>query len=396
MTAAPTVEDVHLYRAFPAKPLEVERAEGAYLYTTDGRRIIDLGGANHGTANLGHSHPRVVKAIQEQSQRVIHVTANVPNPARGEFLEALHDALPGHFETSFLCNSGTEAVEAAMKFAITKTGRKRFVSTRNAFHGRTLGALGATWRPQYRQPFEGATPAVDFVPYNDEGELADAVNGEIAAVIVEPVQGEGGVVPAADGYLEAAQRIARENGALLIVDEIQTGIGRTGFDFAVQASACEPDVLLLGKSIAGGVPMGVVAMTREVAQSMPPGGHGTTFGGAPLACAAGRAALDVLREEALSERAAQLGERFMHRLQSIKSPLIRQIRGRGLMIGVDLRVKPAQALADLLEAGFLALPAATTTIRFLPPLVINETDLMEAADELERILARLEAAVAPS
>jgi acetylornithine/LysW-gamma-L-lysine aminotransferase len=382
-----SAETDHLAVAFPQKPVAFVQGHGARLQTEDGRRIVDLGGASHGVANLGHGHPEVVRAIQEQAARLIHTVQTTGSPVRSTFLEQLHAVLPRHLTRTFLANSGTEAVEAALKYAHVATGRTRIVAARNAFHGRTLGALVATHKPQYRKPFEAILRSVDFVPYNDPDALRNAVTQDTAAVLLEPVQGEGGVTVAASGYLEAAQEAAHHAGALLVVDEIQTGMGRTGYDLAVGAGTAKPDILLMGKSLAGGLPIGTASMTAEVAQAMPPGGHGNTFGGSPLVMAAGAASLDVLGREKLAAKALVKGEHVMRRIREGGSPLVREVRGRGLMIGIDLRIRPQGVLSRLLDAGFLALPAGSTVVRLLPPLTIGLDDLDAAVDALAEILA---------
>lgn len=387
MTAGPGPhEAAHQLRLFAPKPVNVERARGAWLWTDDGRRILDLGGANHGAANLGHAHPRVVRAIQDQAARVLHLPATVPSTARDQFLDRLHRFAPGHLARSFLSNGGTEGIEAALKFAMAATGRTGLVAARNAFHGRTLGSLAVTHRPQYRKPFEPVLAPTQFVPLNDEAALEAAVTDQTAAVILEPIQGEGGVVPATAAYLRAAQRVAQARGALLIIDEVQTGMGRTGHDLAHTAAGIRPDLLVLGKSIAGGLPLAATLLTDDVAGKLQNGLHGSTFGGSPIACAAGVAALDVLREEALSARAATEGQRLLDRFRKADIPLVREVRGAGLMIGLDLRIKPPPVLERLLSRGFLALPAGNTVLRLLPPLTTARADLEAAATAIEDVL----------
>lgn len=381
-----TAEDDHLGLSFPQKPVAFVRGESAYLYDADDRRYVDLGGASHGVANFGHSHPAIVAAIREQAPRLVHTVQTVRSPARADLLARLHGLLPEHLTRSFLANSGTEAVEAALKYAHVATGRTRIVAARAGFHGRTLGALAATHKPQYRKPFESIVRHVDFVPYNDPDAIADALDEEAAAVLLEPVQGEGGVVPADPGYLEAAQAAARDAGALLVIDEIQTGLGRTGRPLAIQDHDIEPDIVLLGKSLAGGLPIGVAAMTEAVAQAMPTGGHANTFGGGPLVMAAATAALETLETEKLAAKALVKGEHFLTRLEKLDAPIVREVRGRGLMVGLDLRIRPQPVLERLLEAGFLALPAGATVVRFLPPLTIGRGDLDAAVDALDKIL----------
>lgn len=387
VTASPLAGERFLARSFPPKPVAFARGAGHELFTADGSAYVDLGGASHGVANLGHSHPRIVAAIQEQAARLVHTTMTLPNAERGAFLDRLHRLLPSHLERTFLANSGTEAVECALKHAATATGRTKFVALRNSFHGRSLGALSATFRPQYRKPFQDLLLDVDFVPANDEAALEAAVTEQTAAVLLEPVQGEGGLAVLTPEFLRAAERIAHAKGALLVADEIQTGLGRTGHDLAIQPSGVKPDLLLLGKSLAGGLPIGTCSMTAAVAAKMPAGGHGNTFGGEPLVCAAGSAALDVLREERLSERARIEGERLLARLRAIPSPLVREVRGQGLMLGVDLRIKSQPVLDALLARRFLALAAGPTVVRLLPPLATPRGVLDAAADALGAILA---------
>ncbi|MEK6976117.1 MAG: aminotransferase class III-fold pyridoxal phosphate-dependent enzyme [Candidatus Thermoplasmatota archaeon] len=374
-------------RSFPPKPVAFVRGAGHELFTADGTAYVDLGGASHGVANFGHNHPRIVEAMRRQAGDLIHETMTIPSPVRAEFLDKLHGVLPRHLERTFLANSGTEAVECAIKHATAATGRTKFVALKNSFHGRTIGALSATFRPQYRKPFAGLLLDVTFVAPNDEAALEAAVTDETAAILVEPVQGEGGLTTLSDAYLLACERVAHARGALLIVDEIQTGLGRTGTDLAVTPSGANPDLLLLGKSLAGGLPIGTCSMTEAVAARMPPGGHGNTFGGSPFVCAAASAALDVLRDERLSERAAATGAAFRTQLERLGSPLLREVRGKGLMLGIDLRIKSQPVLDRLLQQNFLALAAGPTVVRFLPPLATPPQTLSDVAAALGDILA---------
>lgn len=378
--------EAHIVSLFHQKPVLFERGQGAHLFTAAGERYTDLGGASHGVANFGYSHPKIVEAIRTQAQRVVHLVQSVPTPARAEFLDELHRLAPARLDRTYLANSGAEAVEAALKFAHTTTKRSRFVALKGSFHGRTLGALATTFRPAYRKPFEALLRPIEFVPANDEAALKAAITPETAAVLVEPLQGEGGVNPLTDEFLRAAERIAHSQGALLIVDEIQTGLGRTGKNLAIDGTGVQPDLLLLGKSLAGGLPIGAAVMREEVAASMPMGGHGSTFSGGPLVCAAGTVALRILRDEKLADRARSLGERFRARLSGVRSPLVRELRGRGLMQGLEFRVRSQYVLDRLLSKRFLALPAGSNVIRFLPPLVIDGAELDAAADAVAAAL----------
>lgn len=385
MNEARRIEDDVLAPVFAKKPLTIVRGQNATLWSDDGTPYVDLG-ANFGVANVGHSHPRVVEAIRAQAIQLTHLQQTLYSPPRAAFLARLRSILPSGLSRVFLSNSGAEAVESALKYARVGTRRSRFVAARNAFHGRTLGALGATWKPEYRRPFEPLTPTFDFVPYNDPAALDRVVTEETAALILEPVQGEGGVIPATAEYLREARRVCRERGALLIFDEIQTGLGRTGRTWAFERYGVEPDLLCMGKSIAGGLPMGVLAMREDVAQAMPRGAHGTTFGGSPLVCAAAEATLGVLLEERLAERSERLGELALERLRTLQVPVVRETRGIGLMIGVDLRVKPQPVLERLLERRVLALQAGTTVLRLLPPLTIPHAQLNEGLDRVVETL----------
>lgn len=364
------------------------RGEGATVWDSEGREYIDCVGG-YGVANVGHSNPEVVRAIQEQAERLIVMPQTLPNDKRAEFLQELVSVLPPELNRVFLCNSGTEAMEAAKKFAITATGRSRFVSMKRGFSGRSLGALAFTWEPKYREPFGDAVDNknVDFVSYGNLEELRAAITEETAAVILEPVQGEGGVRPGSQEFIRAARELTREKGALLILDEIQTGFGRTGKMFAMEHFGVVPDGVTLAKAMAGGVPIGAFAMTGEVADRMPKGGHGTTFGGNPLAMAAGVAAIRYMKREKLAEQAAEKGAYFMEKLRAIGSPKIREVRGMGLMIGVELKEKSGPYISALEhDEGVLTLAATPLVVRFLPPLTISREQIDRAVEAFARVL----------
>ncbi len=364
------------------------RGQGATVWDENGRSYIDCV-AGYGVANIGHSHPDVVKAIQEQAGKLMIMPQSVPNDKRAEFLQELVGILPAGLERVFLCNSGTEAMEAAKKFAITGTGRKRFVSMKRGFSGRSLGALALTWEPKYREPFGEAVDNrnVDFVTYGNIEELRAAVTEETAAVILEPVQGEGGVRPGSLEFIQEARRITREKGALLIMDEIQTGFCRTGKMFATEHFGVTPDGMTLAKAMAGGVPIGAFVMTAEVADRMPAGGHGTTFGGNPLSMAAGLAAIRAMKREGMAEQAREKGAYFMEKLRAIGSPKIREVRGLGLMIGVELKEKSAPYITALEhDEGVMALQATPLVVRFLPPITISREQIDTVVAAFERVL----------
>jgi len=370
---------------YPKRPLAVVRGEGAHLWDADGREYIDCVGG-HGVANVGHANPVVYQAVAEQAQRLMVCPNGFYNDQRAQLLAALVRIAPAGLERVFLCNSGTEAVEGALKFARLNNGRKKIVAAMRGFHGRTLGALSATWRTSYRQPFEPLVPGFEFVPYNRLERMQNAVDEDTAAVILEAVQGEGGVIPGDGAYLRGVQTLCQETGALFIVDEVQTGFGRTGRMFASQHYDLQPDLMCLAKSIAGGFPMGAVLIGARVGE-LPKKAHGTTFGGNPLACAAALATIGYLESEKLPQRAMELGARLLAGLQAIDSPLVREVRGLGLMVAIELKDKAASYLAALAERGVLALSAGSNVIRFLPPLVISAEDINTVVEQVEVILA---------
>lgn len=379
------IENEHTSGVYAKQPLAFVRGQGAVLWDVEGNAYLDCS-SGHGVANLGHAHPRISAALAEQSTRLITLFETFPNDQRAQLMEKLTRLAPG-LERVFFCNSGTEAVEAALKFARLSTGRQGIVAAMRGFHGRTLGALSATWNKNYREPFLPLVPQFTHVPYNKVDALEKVVTDETAAVILEAVQGEGGVYPAAPGYLEAAERICRNHGALLIIDEVQTGFCRTGKMFAYQHSSITPDLLCCAKSLAGGLPIGAVLIGERV-QHLTPGTHGSTFGGNPLACAAGLASLSVMEEEHLAKQAAEKGAYLMTKLQQIDSALVREVRGQGLMIGIELKEKVSSYLKALQEKHILALNAGMTVIRLLPPLVITYEQLDTLAEALNDVLTQ--------
>ncbi|MBT3338645.1 MAG: aspartate aminotransferase family protein [Anaerolineae bacterium] len=385
MSNTQTIENAHTSGVYAKRDLTIVRGEGATLYDEDGNAYIDCVGGQ-GAANLGHAHPKVVAAITEQAQKIISVPEMFYNDTRAALLERLTSLAPEGMDRAFLSNSGTEAVEAAFKFARFSTKRTEIIATMRGFHGRSMGALSATWNKKYRSPFQPLIPGIKHVPYNNLDKLDAAIDENTAAVILEAVQGEGGVYPGDADYLLGAQELCRERGALLIMDEIQTGFGRTGKMFALDHYDLQPDILCVAKSIAGGVPMGATLLGERVAE-LDKGIHGSTFGGNPLAAAASLAALNALIDERLPERAAELGVYLVAELQKIESPLIREVRGLGLMIGIEIKQKVAPYLKALTERGVLALPAGMTVLRLLPPLVIEKEQLDEAVAAIKEVLA---------
>jgi LysW-gamma-L-lysine/LysW-L-ornithine aminotransferase len=372
-SAIVALETAHGSGVYPKRPLALVRGLGARVWDADGNEYIDCAGGQ-GAANLGHAHPAIVRAVSEQAGRLISCPEIFYNDRRALLLERLTSVAPAGLERAFLCNSGAEAVEAALKFARLSTGRHEVVAAMRGFHGRTMGALSATWTRAYREPFEPLVPGFRHVPYNDSAAMRDAITPKTAAVILEAVQGEGGVHPSDPGYLAGVKAMCETGGALLILDEVQTGFGRTGKMFACEHYGVEPDLMCVAKSMAGGLPMGACLIGPRVGP-LPAMAHGSTFGGNPLACAAALAALEVLHEEELPARAARLGGYLRQKLEALHNPLVRQVRGLGLIVGIELRVKVTPLLQALQARGVLALPAGTTVLRLLPPLVIEREEL---------------------
>ena len=377
------IETEYTSGLYVKQPLAIVRGQGASLFDADGVEYLDCS-SGHGVANLGHAHPKIAEALYNQASTLITLFESFPNDQRATLMERLAGLIPG-LDRVFFCNSGTESVEAAIKFARISTGRKNVVAAMRAFHGRTYGSLSATFNKKYREGFEPLVPGFNHVPYNNIEALNKAVMEETAAVILEVVQGEGGVYPASAEYIQAARQICDARGALLIVDEIQTGFGRTGKMFAIQHFGITPDLLTCAKALAGGVPMGAVLIGRSV-KNLSPGVHGSTFGGNPLSCAAANAALDVIQEEDLPGQAAAKGAYLLDKLKQIHSPNIREVRGRGLMIGIELKQKVAPYIKALQEKRVIALNAGMTVIRLLPPFVISYEQMDHLVDVLSEVL----------
>jgi acetylornithine/LysW-gamma-L-lysine aminotransferase len=361
--------------------------EGCWMIDSKGQRYLDLT-SSQGVAMLGYGHPVLTEAIQEQAGRM-HACPNFfHNDTRAAFLEKLIGATPPHLTRAFIGNSGSEAIDGAIKFARLATGRTGIIAARNSFHGRTVGAVSLTWNPRYRRKFEPLLPDVGHIHFNDVDQLEAAVDDGTAAVVLEVIQGEGGVHEGSAEFLAEAQRICRERGALLVIDEVQTGFGRTGRWFGFQHFDLAPDIIALAKGLGGGFPMGAVVYTEEIQDSLFVGAHGSTFGGNPLACAAGVAALSVY-QGGLIEQAKRAGDRLRAALEEAigSRSVVREIRGKGLLIGIDLRTKAVPFLKTLMEShNVLALPAGSTVLRLLPPLIISDDEIELAVEAIASTL----------
>jgi acetylornithine/LysW-gamma-L-lysine aminotransferase len=380
-------EDAHTSGLYSKRGIVLVRGDGATVFDSEGRAYIDCVGGQ-GSANLGHGNVAVADAISSQARTLASCTELFYNDRRAELYETLAAILPPSLDRVFLCNSGTEAIEGALKFARAATKRTGVVASMRGFHGKTMGALSATWGPEYREMFGPLVPGFSHVPFNKPDALATAITDETAAFVVELVQGEGGVRPATPEFVAEAARRCAERGALLIVDEVQTGFGRTGTMFAFEQFGLVPDVLCLAKSIAGGIPMGAIAFSRKVGD-LAKRSHSSTFGGNPVACAGAIAAIAEIRRLRLPEMARERGRQLMAGLRAIESERVREVRGLGLLVGVELKENAAPALRSLQEQGVLALGAGPTVVRYLPPLVIS-------TEQIDRVIAASRVALGSS
>lgn len=354
---------------FSEKPIQIEHGDGVYLTDDTGTEYLDFG-ASYACVPAGHTHPHVVGATVQQIERLVYVQGSYPVAPRTALYDRLAATAPGDIGKVWLCNSGTEANEAAIKFARHATGRSKIVSMMNGFHGRTLGSLAATWKDEYRTGFEPLAGDFEFVPYGDAEALSAAVDNETAAVIMEPIQGEGGVNPPPESYLHAVRDHTESVGAALIADEIQTGLGRTGSMWACDAAGVTPDIVTVAKGLANGLPIGATLCREWIAAN--PGNHGGTFSGGPTVCAAANATLDVIENEDLVGNAADVGAYLTEQLESTIGDRIRGVRGRGLLAGIEVRRGATPILRDLaLDHQVLALPAGRSVVRLLPPLIVD-------------------------
>jgi acetylornithine/LysW-gamma-L-lysine aminotransferase len=375
------------------RPLVITRGRGAFLWDSDGKEYVDCT-SNYGVAITGHCHPRVVEAIRAQSERLLSCHGTFYNKARSEFLERLAALTPPGLGRAFLSNSGTEAVEFALKLARRSTGKPGIIAMMGGFHGKTMGALSATWNKKYRAPFEPLVPGFKHVPFGNLERVEEAMDEDTAAVITEPIQGESGINLPPEGFLAGLRDICDDKDVLLIVDEIQTGLGRTGKMFAFEHAGIEPDVLCLAKAVASGLPMGVTMAGEGVMSSLKMGDHSSTFGGGPVACAAACATIDVIRNEGLPERACELGERLMEELRTLgeRYKIVREVRGTGLMVGLELRFDVLNVIMGALDRGVLVLDAGRNVVRLLPPLVIDGEQVDRVVSVLDEVLGEEEAA----
>jgi len=373
-----------LYQRFP---VTVEKGIGAHVWDINGKEYIDCMGG-YGVAIVGHQNKRVVNAIKEQVDKIITVHSSLYNKTREEFLKILIELAPKGLTQVHLNNSGAEAIEAAIKFARKFTGKKRMVAMKGSYHGKSLGALSLTFNPKYKKAFEPLVEKVSFASFGDIESLRSTIDDDTAFVILEPIQGESGINVAPDGFLQEVRKLCNEKGILLIFDEIQSGLGRTGRLWACDHWNTAPDILCLAKGIAGGVPMGATLVRPDILASMSKGEHSSTFGGNPLSCAAGIATLQALTQDNLIENSEKMGKLFREGLEKLKEKhsIIREVRGKGLMIGVELKFEVKDVLMNLMKEGVLMLYSGRNILRILPPLVISKEDVAKVLETLDNVL----------
>jgi ornithine--oxo-acid transaminase len=384
------------YSAYNYLPLPVvlKKGKGVWVWDVEGNKYLDMLSA-YSALNQGHCHPKIIKALNNQSKRLTLTSRAFHNDQMGLFLKKLC-RLTG-YEKALPMNSGAEAVETAIKVARkwgyykkrVKNNRAEIIVCENNFHGRTTTIVGFSSEVQYRDGFGGFTPGFKMIPYNKPRALKKVINKNTVAFLFEPIQGEGGVVVPDRGYLRECYKICEKNNVLLIADEIQTGLGRTGKLFACDYERVRPDMLIIGKALSGGFyPVSAIVCDSHIMDVLHPGDHGSTFGGNPLASAVGIAALDVIVKEGLPERAYKLGNWFIKELRKIKSPIIEKIRGRGLLIGVVLKKKARGYCEQLMELGILAKETHEMVVRFAPPLIIKKKELEWALPKIKKVLCK--------
>jgi acetylornithine/LysW-gamma-L-lysine aminotransferase len=369
---------------FSEKPIQIEEGDGAFLYDDDGTEYLDFG-ASYACVPLGHGHEAVQEAVTEQFEKLTYVQASYPNASRTALYELLAETAPVDVDYTWLCNSGTEANEAALKFARAATGESKIVATMQGFHGRTMGALATTWKNKYKKPYEPLIGDVDFVPYGDGEAMADAIDDETAAVIVEPVQGEGGINPPTKEFLQTARVETATSGAALIFDEVQTGMGRTGTLWASEWADVVPDMITAAKGLGNGFPVGATLCREWIADNY--GSHASTFSGGPVISAAAGATVSTIVEEDVPTHAGDVGAYMQERLEGEIGDDVREVRGEGLMVGVEVGRGANRALKELaMNHQVLALPAGRTVVRFLPPLTVTEDEVDRVVDAMAEVV----------
>lgn len=385
------IENRFLANVFSKKPVVLTRGKGALVWDINGKEYVDCS-TSYGVALLGHCHPKVVAAIQAQAEQLITCHGCYYNDKRAEFVEKLVKITPKGLDKAFLSNSGAESVECAIKLARKFKDKPEIIALMGAFHGKTMGALSATWDKKYREPFMPLVPGFKHVAPDNADRIREAITDKTAAVLMEPIRGEGGVRVPPDGYLQTVREICNEKNVLLIFDEVQTSFGRTGKLFGCQNWDVTPDVMCLAKPFAGGLPIGITVAKENIMSALKVGEHSTTFSGSPLVCAAGCAAIDALVEGKLAGRAAEMGKYFKVQLEGLqaKHKIVKEVRGLGLMLGMELRYDVLNVILKAVQRGVLVLDAGRTVVRLLPPLVIEKEQINRVVATLDEVLGEEE------
>lgn len=380
-------EDSYLLNVYQRFPITVERGDGAIIWDAAGKKYIDCMGG-YGVGLIGYSNKKVIAGIEEQLKKIMVCHMSLYNNSRLRFLRKLTDIAPPDVTKIFLSNSGAESVEAALKFARKYSQKPGIISMYGGYHGKTFGALSVTHNAKYRKSFVPLLNDIKFIPYGNVGSLADAIDDKTGTVILEPIQGETGVILPPDGFLNSVRKICDEKNVVLIFDEIQTGLGRTGKMWAGEHWETVPDIMCLAKGIAAGIPMGVTFLKPKVAEAMRVGEHSSTFAGNPIACAAGNAVLDVISEGNLVKRAAEIGNHFKCGLLELKKrhPIIREVRGLGMMLAMEMRFDVRDLLLDGIKNGLLMLYSGRNIIRLLPPLIMDKDMVDQALSVMDSLL----------
>lgn len=393
MTTQETIDQFGKYviANYGRLPRVIVKGKGCYLYDADGNEILDMF-PGWAVSGIGHCHPKVVEAVQKQVAELIHIDNTFYSEPQGQLAQMLSER--GFGGKCFFCNSGAEANEGALKLARlhTEKGKYKFITAQGSFHGRTFATVTATAQPKYHEGFMPMLPGFTYVPFNDINALKAAFDDEVAAVMVEPIQGEGGVNEASPEYLEAIRDLCDESGALMILDEVQTGIGRTGKWFGYQHYDVEPDIMTMAKALGGGMAIGAMMARDKVAASLVPGKHASTFGGNNVACAAGIAVIEAIEEDGLLEKTIQIGQYTRDKLMSLKEqfPIIQSVRGKGLMIGVQLSAPGADIVSRCLDKGLRVNCTQDTVLRVMPPMIAEQEHIDKAMDILQGVLSEID------
>jgi acetylornithine/LysW-gamma-L-lysine aminotransferase len=381
------IEDKYLAKAYAKRPVVLTRGKGIFVWDVNGKKYLDFTG-NYGVCIVGYSRPEIIQAVKEQMEKLTFCHGSYYNDARAEFLKRIFQITPKELTKALLVNSGAESVECAIKLARKYTGKSEIIAMMGGFHGKTMGALSATWKKKYKDAFQPLVPDIKHVPRYNIQKMRESLTEKTAAVLVEPVQGEGGVIVPPEGFFQDLMETCEKTGVLLILDEVQTGMGRTGKMLACENWKVTPDILCLAKSIASGFPFGVTLAKEEIASSLEVGEHTSTFGGNPVGCAAASATIDIILKEKLPERAEKLGSYFLEKLRemAVKHEIVREVRGMGLMIGVELKVDVLNIILNGIRKGVLMLDAGKNVVRFLPPLIVTKEQIDEVLMVLDEVL----------